>query len=587
MTIGDSNVLNKTGWILLAALVAACAAPPSAEPPADAIATWDGGALNLAEIESAFAIARVPACRKARRGGGLEELVPCYRELAEGMALEALVLAEVGDVDRAASELGEGGGDYQQLRKHAFLDVYLRGLRDEIEIDAAEVEAAYQADPGRFRRPGQLSLSNIFRRHEDPAHPAQTEAFLLGIKQRFEAGETFSALAREMSHSETRLRGGQVGRVSESDLPARLARVAFALDDGEVSDPVRVEGGAVLLHVQGIVDGAEPALEQARGLLRRELTANRIEQAISERVAGREPPAGSVVLELDELVEALDGDDSEAVVLEIEGDRLSAGELRRLAQIGPRSAAASLDDEGRDRLAELYFRQRERALLALELLESAAPELREEAEEHLREEAISRLVDSVLEDEMGRGLATDAEALRGYFDDNRHHYQSPLRFRLGKWSLPFDDDPPAQLRRMEALRERLAAGELELAAAEELGGKVEDLGWRDFDSLGKEIPGKARTYLMEVGDSGWSVPYQQDDALHLIRLEARDEPQPLEYEEAAEQVRQDYLQRFQGELYRRVAEERLAAAGFVFDEEAVRRLLSPEPASADAAGTGV
>ena len=60
--------------------------------------------------------------------------------------------------------------------------------------------------------------------------------------------------------------------------------------------------------------------------------------------------------------------------------------------------------------------------------------------------------------------------------------------------LPFDDDPPSQLRRMEVLRERLEAGELDLAAAAvELGGSVEDLGWRGFESLGEEIPGKART----------------------------------------------------------------------------------------------
>ncbi len=248
--------MKETCWILLAAFATACAdAPPPAAPPVDAIATWNGGGVGLAEVETAFATARVPACRKARRGG-LEELVPCYRELAEGLALENLVLAEVGDVDRALEELGENGEDYQQLRRHAFLEVFMQRLREEIEIGDAEIEAAYQADPERFRRPGQLSLSNIFRRHDDPARPEATEVFLRGIKARFEAGETFDALAREVSHSETRLRGGEVGRVSANELPAHLRQVAFALGDGEVSAPVRVKGGAVLLYVQGVVDGA-------------------------------------------------------------------------------------------------------------------------------------------------------------------------------------------------------------------------------------------------------------------------------------------------------------------------------------------
>ncbi len=572
-------MLNKIGLILLATLAAACGdAPQPAEPPADAIATWNGGGAGLAAVESAFGTARTPACRQARRGGGLEELVPCYRELAEGMALEALVLAEVGDVDVALEGLGEDGEGYQQLGKQAFLEVYLRRLGEEVEVDDAEIEAAYQADLERFRLPGQLGLSNIFRRHDDPAHPEQTDELLRELKRRFEGGETFAALAREYSQSETRLRGGEVGRVSEDDLPARLARVAFALGDGEVSEPVRVKGGAVLLYVQGIVDGAEPSFERVQGRLRRELAARRVEQAISERVAGREPPAGSVVLELDELVAALDGD-PETVVLDIDGERLNAGQLRRMAQLGPRAVAADLDAEGRDRLAEVYHRRQQQQLLALELVDSADPELAAEAEEHLRKEATSRLVDQHIRDEMGRRVDGDGERLRSYFEDNRHHYQSPLRFKLRMWNLPFDHDPPAQLRRMEAMRERLAAGKVDLAAAAaELGGSVEDLGWREFDSLEEEIPAKARSYLMEVGDSGWSVPYQQDDALHLIRLDERDEPRPLEYQEAAERVRRDYLQRFKQELYRRVAEERLHAAGFAFDDEAVRRLLAPVPA---------
>ena len=563
---------------LLAAFATACAdAPAPVEPPADAIATWNGGAVGLADVESEYATARLPICRRARRGGGLNELLPCYRELAESMALEALVLAEVGDVDRALEQLGDGGEDYELLRRRTFLGVGLRRERDRMEIEEAEIEARYRADSERYRRPAQLGLSNIFRYHDDPDRPQATLDFLRGIKDRFEGGETFAALAREISHSETRLRGGDVGPVSEDDLPPRLARIAFGLADGEVSEPVLVQDGAVLLHVQGVVDGAEPSLDRARGQIRLELAAERLEQAISERVAGREPPEGSVVLSLEELVPILDAGDPEAVVLDVAGDRLTAGELRRLAGLGPRVAAAALDDEARDRLAELYFRQREQRLFALELVDSADPELREEAEERLRKAAVSRLVDQRLQGELLRQLDAEAGKLERYFEDNRHHYQSPLRFKLRQWSLPFDDDPPAQLRRMEALRARLMAGELELAAAAvELGGRLEDLGWQEFDRLEEKIPNKARTYLMEVGDSGWSVPYQQDDALHLIHLEARDEPLPLEYSEVAERVRDDYLLRFQRELFDELVGERLTAAGFVFDEDAVRRLLAPE-----------
>ena len=558
-------------WLPLSLLACAGEVPEVVAPSADTVATWEGGILTLADIEGAFAEARTPACRKARRGG-IEELLTCYRELAEGLAVERLVLSEMDNVDEALTELE----NYERLRRHAYLETWLRDRRDAVVIEDAELETHFKGDPGRYRRPGLVNLANIFRRHEDPARPEETVEFLRGLKERFAAGETFDALAREYSHSENRVRGGHVGQVTEDRLPERLRQVAFALGDGEVSDPVRVRDGAVLLHVRSVIAPVEPSVAVAEREIRRDLEALQVQRAISERVAGREPPADSVVLELDALVEALDSGDEERTVLDIAGDRLSVRELRRTAGL-PSGPAADFDAETRDRLAERYFRETERRLLALELVESTDSELRAAAEDHLLREAVSELAETRFQAEMEQYLDEDAELVQGYFEDNRHQYQSPLRFKLKLWTVPFGEDPPGQLRRLEAVQQRLAAGDLDLtAAAGELGGSVSDLGWKEFEALVEEIPNKARGYLMNVGDSGFTVPYQQDKALHLIEVVEREDPQPLDYAEAVDRVRRDYLARFQKQLYLRVAEERLAATDFAFSEQAARRLLTPE-----------
>ncbi len=568
-------------WILLALLLAACVGGSEEPnpPPAEAVATWEGSGVTLPEIETAFAAARTPACVAARRrGGGLDDLVPCYRELAEGLALERLVLAEVDDVDAAIAQLES----YGELRRQVFLELHRRRLRDEIEIGDAEIEARYEASREEYRRPGRLTLHNIFRRHRDPRKPEVTTAVLAGLRDRFLAGETWNELARQYSQSETRLRGGLVGAVAEGDLPPRLERIAFGLEPGGVSEPIAVRGGAVLLHVTDVVAGAELGVDEARRQIRRQLLVEKIERANAERIAGREPPAGSVVLAGDALVAALDAGEPERVVYELAGDRLTAGELRALARLGPGTAAVGLDDDERERLDEIVQERRDRQLLYLAVAESADVETAAEAEDRLREAGRSALVDGLVRGEMEALVDADPEALRSYFDDNRPRYQSPLRFRLRTWDLPFGADPPGQLRRMEELRERVAAGELDLAAAAaELGGTIEDLGWRDFDALPDEIPPKARQYLLQAGTGGLSVPYQQDEAIHLIEIADREEPRPLEYADVAERVRDDYLERFERQLYRRVADERLAAAGFAFDEEAVRRLLAGDPPAED------
>ncbi len=370
-----------------------------------------------------------------------------------------------------------------------------------------------------------------------------------------------------------------MGPVTEGKLPPRLEKIAFALRDGEVSEPVRVRGGAVLLHVRNVVEGVDPALEEVREQIRRQLRQQKLEERAARRIAGRVPPAGSVVLAPEELAAALDGDDPERVVLEIAGERLTAAELRRRAGLSRSERAAELEDADRERLFEIYRQHTERQLLLLELLESADRELRQEAEEHLRERGLAELVDERLREEMAKRLDGDPEALRQYYEDHRSYYQSPLRFQLVVWNLPFGDDPPRQLERMEELHRALAAGEIDLAtAAGRLGGSVRELGWRTFDELADEIPNKARVYLL-AGESDFSIPYQQDEALHVLWVEDREEPGPLEYEEVKMRVREDYLERFRQRLSREIVAESLEAAGFVFREDEARRLLAPASAA--------
>ena len=182
-------------WILVLAL--GCEPPESlgtAPAGADAVASFADGVIGFAEIEEAFSEARTPACvaaRGTRGGGSIEELMPCYREVAEDLVLERLVLAQEDDVEKALRALAV----YPELRRHAYLEAFNRRLSEDIEIEIADsaVEAYYEANRESYRRPGNLSLWNIFRRHRNPAKPEETLELLRALKRRYEAGETFTA----------------------------------------------------------------------------------------------------------------------------------------------------------------------------------------------------------------------------------------------------------------------------------------------------------------------------------------------------------------------------------------------------------
>ena len=524
----------------------------------------------------------------------MDALIPCYRELAERLAIERLILAEVPDLEKAIEGLGER---YYELRQRAFLNPYFRRLLQDIEVSDEEVAAHFEANRERYRRAKTLTLWNIYRRHQDPTKAEETLELLRRLKERFLAGETFAALAREHSHSETRLRDGLVGSVTEGRLPERLEKIAFALADGEVSDPVTVSDGAILLHVRHGVEGSSPSLDEVQQRVRQELRGQKQQERIQKRTAARKLPADATALSPKELIAALDSGDADRVVFEIGHVRITVAQFRQQARLAPAAEAADLDEETRQALLDTYQAQVTRQKLVLELLDSAEASLREEAEEQLESDGGSALVEEQLRTEVWKLIDSDPELLRLFYDDNRPHYQTPLRFKLHTLDLPLDEDVPKQLERLEQLRGALMRGELEpAAAAARFGGEFRTLDWVAFDDLAELLPDKAHKYLLQLeteaeaqGDriqvSGFSVPYHQDEALHLLWVEERQEPQPLPYEEIEEQVREDYFERFQQELSTQVLTTRLNAANFVFDEEKVRLLLLPddEPAPAGSA----
>ena len=587
-------------WLIIAALGVGWECSPSQTPAEstvpDPVAHYDGGQLSFADVERRMSTARTPACRLARQrrgGGAVDALIPCYRELAERLAIERLILAEVPDLEKAIEGLGER---YYELRQRAFLNPYFRRLLQDIEVSDEEVAAHFEANRERYRRAKTLTLWNIYRRHQDPTKAEETLELLRRLKERFLAGETFAALAREHSHSETRLRDGLVGSVTEGRLPERLEQIAFALADGEVSDPVTVSDGAILLHVRHGVEGSSPSLDEVQQRIRQELRGQKQQERIQKRTAARKLPADATALSPKGLIAALDSDDADRVVFEIGHVRITVAQFRQQARLASAAEAADLDEETRQALLDTYQAQVTRQKLVLELLDSAEASLREEAEEQLESDGGSALVEEQLRTEVWKLIDSDPELLRLFYDDNRPHYQTPLRFKLHTLDLPLDEDVPKQLERLEQLRGALMRGELEpAAAAARVGGEFRALDWVAFDDLAELLPDKAHKYLLQLeteaeaqGDrqvSGFSVPYHQDEALHLLWVEERQEPQPLPYEEVDEQVREDYFERFQQELSTQVLTTRLNAANFVFDEEKVRLLLLPddEPAPAGSA----
>ena len=548
---------------------------------ADGIAaSYTTGSVRLEQIEAEFARSRTPACISAKSnpgGGSVDTLVPCYREIAEAIAIEDIVLADMPDLEQALAELDD---NFVEQRNAVLLNSFLRQLAEQIEVTDAEIEQFFNEHTEDLRSPRRFSLYNIFRRHRNPDKPEETVNFLLGLKSRIETGETFASIAREHSDSETRLRDGMVGSLTEQQLPQRLREYTAELRNGEISEPIMVNGGAILIKIEGDTPATEPDLERHRSAISNRLTEEKSQAAIDMRLVDQQIPEDAIIYAGEELLTRLDAEDVYQLVFDLGGQQLTIAEFRRMAGLQNTDVVAELDEDRRNIVLESYKNLQRRRLLLINLLDSqdaAIIKLREQAEKPLKKERLISLVDKQLQLDMWQSVDRKTSALERFFNDNSHHYQSPLKFKLQVWHLPFDNNPSKQLVAMELLRIEIEQGEQTLAsAAEELGGSVEDLGWREFTEL-SDLPQKARSYLLQATTGGYSIPYQQDDTIHMIWLENRQEPGALEYDSVKERVREDYYTRFERRLYLEAVEQRLDAANFVFSADNVGRWLLPKP----------
>lgn len=568
-------------------LVACEQSPKPATPAAtpvklaeDIAAGYTTGSIQIEQIESEFASARTPACMTVKSspgGGSVDTLIPCYREVAEAIAIEDIVLADIPDRALALSELDD---NFVEQRNTVLLTSWSRQLAEQVEVTELEIEQFFNEHSDELKTPRRFSLYNIFRRHRNPDNPDETIEFLLGLKSRIEAGETFASIARAHSDSETRLRDGAVGSLTEQQLPQRLREYTATLENGELSEPIKVNGGAILIKIEGATPAIEPDLERHRNGISNRLTEEKTQAAIDTRLADQQFPADALIYAGEELLNRLDSEDAYQLVFDLGGQQLTIAEFREMVGLKAGDIAADLPDDNREMLLEFYAQLQRRRLLLISLLASDDAEimkLREQAGQPLEKERLTYLVDKQLQTDMWRSVDQKTAGLERFFKDNSHHYQSPLKFKLQVWHLPFDDNPSRQLASMELLRIEIEQGEQTLAsAALGLGGSVEDLGWREFTEL-SDLPQKARNYLLQAKTGGYSIPYQQDETIHMIWLENRLEPEALEYDAVKERVREDYYTRFERKLYLEAVEQRLAAANFVFSDDNVKRWLLPKP----------
>ena len=172
---------------------------------------------------------------------------------------------EATDEDVAA-QYEQNATDYTipEKRRLRFVLIDVPALKTSFAPTAADVQGYYDSNQGRYTEPLALTASHILLRTEGKElAEVQTQAEAIVAEAR--GGADFAELARQYSEDEgTKELGGDLGLISPGQLLPEVEGAAYALEQGEISDPVTSLIGVHIIKATEKTGGVSQPLDVVR-----------------------------------------------------------------------------------------------------------------------------------------------------------------------------------------------------------------------------------------------------------------------------------------------------------------------------------
>jgi len=163
-----------------------------------------------------------------------------------------------------------------------YLRLSVVDLAQQISVDEDSLKSYYDMNLAQFSRPGSRRASHILisaaaDASADVVNAAQAQAAGLALRAR--AGENFEQLAREHSgDTGSAGRGGDLGVIRPGTMALPFEEAVFALDQGEVSEPVRTDYGWHVIRLTDLRENETKPFTEVRGEIRSVLAREAAEE---------------------------------------------------------------------------------------------------------------------------------------------------------------------------------------------------------------------------------------------------------------------------------------------------------------------
>lgn len=170
----------------------------------------------------------------------------------------------------------------------AYLRLSGEALADSVEVDEAELEAAYQARKDTLKTQEQRRASHILIQVAEDADQQTRDAArdkAQELLDQIRAGADFAALAEKNSDDPgSASQGGDLGFFAKGVMVPEFEASAFSLQPGEVSDLVQSQFGFHIIKLTEVQAAEVPAFDAVRGELLTELKRRDVDDLFYEKL---------------------------------------------------------------------------------------------------------------------------------------------------------------------------------------------------------------------------------------------------------------------------------------------------------------
>ena len=173
---------------------------------------------------------------------------------------------------------GKSDLEFRRELKQRMIVNFMRGNmeRSHNEISPQKISDYYDDNKSRFFEEEGIHLRMITITPNGYKSEDVMVSEAYSIVDKLNAGNKFEDLAKEYSQDSKRSKGGDWGWLKRNELLPEISEVAFSLQEGQFSEPIRKDDNIFILYVEETREEGIQNIEKVRG---------EIEQAISARLA--------------------------------------------------------------------------------------------------------------------------------------------------------------------------------------------------------------------------------------------------------------------------------------------------------------